>query len=565
MRKIARWWWLCLWLVACSAKPVPVAEPPVSFPINVVGGDEASFAPTPSGELTRLERRFDVIVIGGGIAGLSSAVFVSKHRQSVLLLEKESTLGGLAQGTTFPGSRTRYDRGAAYWTNAYREEMEILKEIGLGDYARKFPIPEPIDSYLWNGKFYRGIWEPHTLAELPASFALFHQELQAAMEAKLIGDQPIEESANLELDRKFATDWIRGMPASAAARKGPEGEKVYARFQADLASGRLKRGDPMADVIGLMELFCRSALGTTPDQLSAMAFANFYISEIETRFTSVVGTGKATELMANILKARRAVRVQTRSTVAKVENFSDRVDVTYVQGGKSFVVSGNYVIFAAQLPLAPKLIAGFADAAPEQARLMRELKMANYAVHALQVKGHPFRDSYDTWIRPADYSEHDFTDLILGRWMEPRMLGYEGYRDFRKNPPGDAIVTLYHHLPLESVGAGFSEDQAKELARRAVRRMQEVMRPMQKDGPYEVKAVQTSRWPYSVHVVEPGHFTHKAKILRRPFGRIYFANNNMGTPAFEEALFRGHCAAVRVLMQLRKGFQREAWSRCPLE
>ncbi|MFW1447673.1 FAD-dependent oxidoreductase, partial [Vibrio parahaemolyticus] len=88
-----------------------------------------------------------------------------------LVLEKEDAFGGLAQGTTFPGTDVRFDRGAAYWTSSYEEEQEILNRIGLGDYEKKHPIPEPIDSYFWEGKFYPGIWEEETMKALPASFA----------------------------------------------------------------------------------------------------------------------------------------------------------------------------------------------------------------------------------------------------------------------------------------------------------------------------------------------------------------------------------------------------------
>lgn len=81
----------------------------------------------------------------------------------------------------------------------------------------------------------------------------------------------------------------------------------------------------------------------------------------------------------------------------------------------------------------------------------------------------------------------------------------------------------------------------------------------------DVLSVETNRWPFSVHVAKPAHFSKHAKILRRPLGRIFFANNNIGTPSFEEALFRGHCAANNVLNRIDKDFTQESWSNCPLE
>ncbi|MBQ4269446.1 MAG: NAD(P)/FAD-dependent oxidoreductase, partial [Clostridia bacterium] len=39
---------------------------------------------------------YDVIVVGGGVAGVAAAVSASKRGKSVLLIEKNCVLGGLA-------------------------------------------------------------------------------------------------------------------------------------------------------------------------------------------------------------------------------------------------------------------------------------------------------------------------------------------------------------------------------------------------------------------------------------------------------------------------------------
>lgn len=80
---------------------------------------------------------------------------------------------------------------------------------------------------------------------------------------------------------------------------------------------------------------------------------------------------------------------------------------------------------------------------------------------------------------------------------------------------------------------------------------------------FRIKKIVTNRWPYSVHIPEPGHFSMRSKIMGKTFGNVIFGNNNMGTPAFEEALHRGHCAANRALYRLNpKKFVQESWSKC---
>ena len=40
-------------------------------------------------------KRYDVIVLGGGPAGLAAAISASKEKASVLLIEREAKMGGI--------------------------------------------------------------------------------------------------------------------------------------------------------------------------------------------------------------------------------------------------------------------------------------------------------------------------------------------------------------------------------------------------------------------------------------------------------------------------------------
>jgi len=544
-----------------------------NYPITVRGGGEASFTPALAPDhITKIKTQYDAIVVGAGLSGLSAAVYLSDQGQRVLVVEKESNLGGLASsGQTATG--IRYDRGAAYWTSPYEEEERILTHIGLGDFEKKYPIHDPIDSYYLHGHLYEGIWDDSTLAELPASFELFKYELNKANDAEMIPDQPLEAAAHMDLDAYSAAQWIRQMPARLAARAASgdaDAVKIQKRF---LADPKINPADPMADVIGLMDLYCRSALGTNSDQVSALAFANFYISEIVTRYTTQTGTAGAAELMEAMLRARPSlVTIVTGAPVGHISSGKRSAQVVYSKDGREYRAHGKYVVFAGELKIASRLIDGFAKADPERAALVSKLKYANYSVHNVLLSGHPYRVSYDTWTRADDYTEKDFTDFILGRWMDPSINGYLGMRDFSSNPKDDqGIFTIYHPLPLvdeSQHGNEYTVAQAKDLASFAVDRLKAIYSGLLHDRwgtSIDVVSVETSRWPYSVHVAEPGHYLHKAPILRRNQGRIFFGNNNLGTPAFEEALFRGHCAADNVLMHLLPGFKREEWSKCPIE
>ncbi|GIP51038.1 phytoene desaturase family protein [Paenibacillus vini] len=93
------------------------------------------------------ENRYDVAVIGGGLTGLTAAVYLARSGKSVLLLEKDSLLGGLAQtermnGALFNlGPHAMYEGGAA---------LQILRELNClpdGGYASKGSMIG-----IWQGK-----------------------------------------------------------------------------------------------------------------------------------------------------------------------------------------------------------------------------------------------------------------------------------------------------------------------------------------------------------------------------------------------------------------------------
>ncbi len=74
----------------------------------------------------------EVIVIGGGFAGLSAATALAEKGVRVIVLEARPSLGGRASAFVDPSTGERVDNGQHVLTGAYRETFRFLRRIGTG-------------------------------------------------------------------------------------------------------------------------------------------------------------------------------------------------------------------------------------------------------------------------------------------------------------------------------------------------------------------------------------------------------------------------------------------------
>jgi phytoene dehydrogenase-like protein len=101
--------------------------------------------------------KYDAIVVGGGIAGLTAAAYLAKAGQSVILFEKQSKVGGLVQ--TFQRDGIYFDGGLRSIENSgivfpmlkqLGIDIEFTKSnisIGIADSILKLKGKESVDEY----------------------------------------------------------------------------------------------------------------------------------------------------------------------------------------------------------------------------------------------------------------------------------------------------------------------------------------------------------------------------------------------------------------------------------
>ncbi|HTP13022.1 MAG TPA: FAD-dependent oxidoreductase, partial [Bacteroidota bacterium] len=73
---------------------------------------------------------YDVVIIGGGLSGLSAAVSLAEKGRRVLLLEQRQYLGGRAHSFVDTTTGDVVDNGQHLMMGCYRETRAYLATIG---------------------------------------------------------------------------------------------------------------------------------------------------------------------------------------------------------------------------------------------------------------------------------------------------------------------------------------------------------------------------------------------------------------------------------------------------
>jgi monoamine oxidase len=371
------------------------------------------------------KRKVDIVLVGGGIAGLSAAYFLKG--KDWLLLEKEKHFGGNAYEEEYQGQI--FATGSAY---GFRGDAgdQLAREIGLD-----LPPVDMPDPTIDNGVFVSDTWGAG-LEHLPypkdvvSSFKKFRDDVMRLNPRKDM----------LELDGKPFSDFTGAY--------APEVTKWWDGY------GPSNWGAVTEDTTAFLGLFDAQYLIKGEDQ---------------TRVILPGGLGCISHKLVEALQPKYGERMIGGAAVVSILEDSEGVRVTYLEGDKLTTVGAKVAIVCTPKFFTARMVPGLPK---DQKQAMRRMRYAPYPVINLIFDKPVYRRAFDSWC-PGN----SFTDFIVADWTIRNNPGYK---------PKYNILTMYTPLRENQRATLLQDDDCKTLAAEVLRDFKKLLPEFNVD-PVEIR------------------------------------------------------------------------------
>ncbi len=219
---------------------------------------------------------FDVLVVGGGFAGLSAATALSEQGKKVLLLEKKPHLGGRAY--SFIDSKTGHeiDNGQHLFIGAYAETRQFLARIGSSPLLR---FEEKINLHFKDSSGKSDHLSAPSLFSAPIDFAWGVFNLKGlSLKEKISAGKVFQEIKKFKvnpdysgkIERLTVRQWLESLGQSLSIQK---------RLWEPLAIGILNENAQTASALGLAQAL-EKILSGTPKNASRLGYSQVGLSSL---------------------------------------------------------------------------------------------------------------------------------------------------------------------------------------------------------------------------------------------------------------------------------------------
>ncbi len=452
-------------------------------------------------------RTVDVVVIGGGVAGLAAAWQLKRAGRNVLVIENEPNAGGVMNGPFITSGGTSYPLGSTYFYRYNGVIRDFLESIGV------HPIETGEDALLLKGEVVVDWWNPANISRLPIP------------------------EAEREVLKKFRSVLLSTpLPQYPFTSASQEMVELYGGLSVRDYLGNYS-SETLAEI---MDLYCRSVLGGSSGEVSAYPLLNFYALEFGDSFqipcyTFPGGLGAiARKAEAWLGKEHFA----GNSLTVSVENTDTGVSVSCLdtRTGEVSQVRARSAIVAVPKPIARHLVRGLSRT---QHEAMGQVRYAPYVTVALVCSAPLFPErAFDFWINDKERRFTDIIDATSSRDAVEGKLGRTtGEFEYMVSCPRPAS----DRKSMEDMAwlATFAQNTAHAVAEHVPGALE------------KIAEMHVFGWGHSMVVPEVGAISRLVPAINQSVGRIYFAHSdNDLAPAIENAMDAGFAAAQRVLREL---------------
>uniref|UniRef100_A0A8D0SNI5 Amine oxidase n=2 Tax=Sus scrofa TaxID=9823 RepID=A0A8D0SNI5_PIG len=492
------------------ASPTPIPTPRESLGQSMERQEKANNA----GHMV------DVVVIGGGISGLSAAKLLNEYGINVLVLEARDRVGGRTY--TVRNENVDYvDVGGAYVGPTQNRILRLSKELGLETY--KVNVNECLVQYV-KGKSYpfRGAFPP---VWNPIAY-LDYNNLWRTMDdmgKKIPADAPWESPHAEEWDKMTMKDLIDKICWTKTAKR-------------------------------FASLFVNINVTSEPHEVSALWFL-WYVKQCggTTRIFSVTnggqerkfvgGSGQVSERIMHLL----GDRVKLRCPVTYVDQSGDNIIVETLNHELyecQYVISAIPPTLTAKIHFRPELPS-------ERNQLIQRLPMGAIIKCMMYYKEAFWKKKNYCGCMIIEDEEAPISITLDDTKPDGSLPAIMGFILARK---ADRLAKVHKEIRKRKI----CELYAKVLG------SQEALHPVH----YEEKnwcEEQYSGGCYTAYF-PPGIMTQYGRVIRQPVGRIFFAGTETATQwsgYMEGAVEAGERAAREILNALGKVSKKDIWLREP--
>ncbi len=463
--------------------------------------------------------QIEVLVVGGGIAGLTAAAYLAAEDVNVVVLEKNERVGGRALSGDYKGFH--YAKGAEYLGPPEGVLKELLAELKLRPQA----IPSPMDAHWRKGKFYYGedglarLWIEHSSVKTLNRF--------------------------MQVIQRYAEDYA----------EVPEFElgSDIAKLDGYTARQFFVRNQFPAIYQETYNVGARGLFGANIDEISALS----YIPEIAFDFEDaepIENTNELSdalpkkgaektgaysftkgiaELTTGIAKALGR-RVRLNAKVTTLQRRGDGYEVAYESAGKTQTVTAKAVILAVPAPVVLRIAASALD--DERKRILEKIPYSSYMTVALFSKEPIFDKAFDLSVPDGMF----FTDIYDATWIQRH---YDATVRNRR----DSVLVVYI-APSSYKDRSLLQLSDQQVLDRTYRDLEKVFPGIRS----KVVGHDLQRFTYAYPVMTLGAYGRLSKLHKYNRGTLLLAGDYTIYPTFEAAADSGALAAKKALATLRR-------------